>query len=99
MHFAGEFPDPTPTSSRPRTEAPKTSFAKALKNKITGVIAKPVNAYYDRKVKKHEAEVNKDVGMIKDYRAMRDSGSSVTQTPEFRKAADNYAALKNKYNK
>ena len=83
-------------SSTPKKSG--SSMFQAIKNKLN-FTKKPIEAYYDRKVKKHNDQVNKDVGMIKDYRAMRDSGSSVTQTPEFRKAADNYAALKNKYSK
>ena len=98
MHFAGEFPDPSPTSSRPRTEAPKTSLAKAIKNKITGVIAKPINAYYDRKVRKHSEGVDREVAAIKDYRAMRDSGNAASN-PEFRKKQAQYQMIKDKYSK
>ena len=71
----------------------------AIKNKLANVTKKPIQAYYDRKVRKHSEVVDKEVGAIKDYRSMRDSGSSVTSTPEFRKSQAVYEAIKDKYKK
>jgi hypothetical protein len=70
--------------------------ATALKNKITnkvgGALAAPVVAHYNRKSR----QANRDYGAIKDYQAMRDSGSDVVNTPQFRKAKAVYEDIKSK---
>lgn len=54
-----------------------------IKDKIVGkmkdVLGTPGKMYVNHKVKKHSAQVDKDVAVIKDYRAMRDSKVSPTK--------------------
>ncbi len=100
MHLVTDEPKKQQAEIRARVDSKKSnsSLFQAIKNKLN-VTKKPIQKYYDGKVKKHSDGVDKEVGVIKDYRAMRDSGSSVTRTPEFRKKATQYEMIKSKYSK
>lgn len=70
------------------------SLSKALKKKITdkvgSVLAAPVVAHHNRKSRQY----NREYAAIKDYQSMRDSGSDVVNTPQYRKAQAVYEDIK-----
>ncbi len=71
-------------------------LGKAIKNKITdkvgGAIGSVLAAPHNRKKRQYDREY----AAIKDYQAMRDSGSSVVDTPKFRKAQAVYEDIKSR---
>jgi hypothetical protein len=93
MHFAGQFPDPTPTSSRPRTDKPKTSMAQAIKNKITGKVGKVLASPY---VKYKEAQMrvtDRNTAFLKDYNAKDKTGVPISNVDraKFQGLKDHYS--------
>ena len=67
-------------------------LTKAIQNKVGSVLAAPRVKYNESKMRGHDRKY----AAIKSYQAMRDSGSDVTNTPEFRKAQAVYEDIKSK---
>ena len=74
-----------------------SSKTKALKNKVTGKVSDVLSAGPRAKAARSKRQADRDVGIIKDRRAMKRSGT--LGTPQGRRVSSAYQDVRDKYKK